>query len=212
LWTSTCAGRRRWWTRSANTWPTRGIEPASFYYEKFAGSGVVSEIGEIHVKVPESNEAFDARMALEAGAAAIVCGTLSPDQLAEYRRLADATGMHINDGQFTDAGGFREANAAFHLFPVQATGNQTLIQAHRRLQVCEYMGQVLSPTVELVGDITQDHRDIVDAFDSGDLARLLAVMAEHNEHAKSTMRAGTHRGTTHPTGRPRTPPMGCAVF
>ena len=80
--------------------------------------------------------------------------------MAEYRRLADAT------------------------------GNQTLIQAHRRLQVGEYMGQVLSPTVELVGDITQDHRDIVDAFEKGDLARLLAVMAEHNEHAKSTMQAG----------------------
>jgi benzoate/toluate 1,2-dioxygenase reductase component len=171
----------------------QGVQPASFYYEKFAGSGVVSEIGEIHVKVPESNEAFDARMALEAGAAAMVCGRLSADQLAEYRRLADATGQFIKDGQFTDAAGFREVNAAFHLFPVAATGNQTLIQAHRRLLVGEYMGQVLSPTVELAGDITQDHRDIVDTFEKGDLARLLAVMAEHNEHAKATMRAGIER-------------------
>ena len=129
----------------------QGVQPASFYYEKFAGSGVVPEIGEIHVKVPESNEAFDARMALEAGAASMVCGRLSADQLAEYRRLAEATGEFISGGQFTDAAGFREANAAFHLFPVQATGNQTLIQAHRRLQVGEYMGQVLSPTVELAG-------------------------------------------------------------
>ena len=67
------------------------------------------------------------------------------------------------------------------------------IQAHRRLLVGEYMGQVLSPTVELAGDITQDHRDIVDTFEKGDLARLLAVMAEHNEHAKATMRAGIER-------------------
>ena len=74
-----------------------------------------------------------------------------------------------------------------------ATGNQTLVQAHRRLLVGEYMGQVLSPTVELAGDITQDHRDIVDTFEKGDLARLLAVMAEHNEHAKATMRAGIER-------------------
>ena len=49
----------------------------------------------------------------------MVCGKLSSDQLAEYRRLADATGQHISDGQFTDSAGFREANAAFHLFPVQ---------------------------------------------------------------------------------------------
>jgi len=168
----------------------QGVQPASFYYEKFAGSGVVSEIGEIHVKVPESNEAFDARMALELGAAYMVAGTLSADQLAEYRKLAEATGQHIKGGQFTDAAGFREANAAFHLFPVAATGNQTLIQAHRRLLVGEYMGQVLSPSVELVGDITQDHLDIVDCFEKGDLDRLRTVMADHNEHAKSTMRAG----------------------
>ena len=90
-WTSTSAARRRWSTRCASTWPTRASQPASFYYEKFAGSGVVTEIGEIHVKVPESDEAFDARMALELGAASMVCGRLSADQLAEYRRLAEAT-------------------------------------------------------------------------------------------------------------------------
>ena len=64
----------------------QGIQPANFYYEKFSGSGVVSEIGEIHVKVPESDEAFDARMALELGAAHMVCGKLSAEQIAQYRR------------------------------------------------------------------------------------------------------------------------------
>ena len=70
----------------------QGIEPASFYYEKFSGSGVVSEIGESHVKAVDSDEAFDARMALELGAAQLVLGKLSAEQLAEYRRLAEATG------------------------------------------------------------------------------------------------------------------------
>ena len=70
----------------------QGIEPASFYYEKFSGSGVVSEIGESHVKAVDSDEAFDARMALELGAAQLVVGKLSAEQLAEYRRLAEATG------------------------------------------------------------------------------------------------------------------------
>ena len=168
----------------------QGIQPASFYYEKFAGSGVVSEIGEIHVKVPESNEAFDARMALELGAAHMVCGKLSAEQIAEYRRLAEATATHISGNRFSDSAGFREANAAFHLFPVEATGNPTLIEAHRRLMVTEYMGEVLTLSTGLVGDITQDHRDIVDAFEKGDFERLRAVMVEHNEHAKLTMKAG----------------------
>ena len=52
----------------------QGIEPASFYYEKFSGTGVVSEIGESHVKAVDSDEAFDTRMALELGAAQLVVG------------------------------------------------------------------------------------------------------------------------------------------
>ena len=59
----------------------QGITPANFYYEKFSGTGVVSEIGESHVKVVDSDEAFDARMALELGAAQLVINRLTPEQL-----------------------------------------------------------------------------------------------------------------------------------
>jgi DNA-binding GntR family transcriptional regulator len=74
----------------------------------------------------------------------MVCGKLSAEQIAQYRRLAEATATHISGNRFTDSAGFREANAAFHLFPVEATGNPTLIDAHRRLMVTEYMGEVLT--------------------------------------------------------------------
>jgi NAD(P)H-flavin reductase len=171
----------------------QGIQPASFYYEKFSGSGVVSEIGEVHVKAVDSDEAFDARMALELGAASMVCGQLSSEQLAEFRRLAEATHQHIKDGHLVDAGGFRETNAAFHLFPVEATANKTLIDAHRQLLVQEYMGQVLTPSVDLVGDIAKDHVDIVDAFERGDFEVLRRLIVEHTDHAKATMRAGIEK-------------------
>lgn len=170
-----------------------GITPASFYYEKFAGSGVVSEIGESHVKVVDSDEAFDARMALELGAAQLVIGKLSEDQLAEFRSLAEATGEHIKDGRFADAAGFRDANAKFHLFTIEATGNKTLAQAYRTLLVQEYMGQVLNPSVELVGDITQDHVNMVDAFAKNDIESLRQIIVAHNDHAKATMRAGIEK-------------------
>ena len=171
----------------------QGIEPASFYYEKFSGSGVVSEIGESHVKVVDSDQAFDARMALELGAAQLVVGRLSSEQLAEYRHLAESTGQYIKDGHFTDPAGFREANAAFHLFPIEATGNDVLVEAYRKLLVQEYMGQVLTPSVDLVGDITKDHITIVDAFESGDFEALRTIVAEHTDHAKATMRAGIEK-------------------
>ena len=77
---------------------------------------------------------------------------------------------------------------------MQATGNPTLVDAHRKLLVTEYMGEVLTLTTDLVGDITHDHREIVDAFEKGDFERLHTVMTEHNEHAKLTMKGGIEAG------------------
>lgn len=169
---------------------SQGIAPLNFYYEKFSGTGLVTETGSIHLKPGDVDEAFDARMALELGAAQLVVGHLAEEQIAEYRRLAEATEEHVGDGRFTDVAGFRETNAAFHLFPIQATGNATMIETYRRLQVQEYMSQALSPSVQLAADIAQDHRDMVDAFARGDLQAAFAAIVTHTEHAKATMHAG----------------------
>jgi benzoate/toluate 1,2-dioxygenase reductase subunit len=55
------------------------------------------------------------------------------------------------------------------------------------------MGHVLTPSVDLVGDITQDHIEIVDAFERSDFEALRRIIAEHNDHAKATMRAGIEK-------------------
>ena len=61
------------------------------------------------------------------------------------------------------------------------------------LLVQEYMSQVLKPSVEVVGDIAQDHVDIVDAFEQADFDRLRSLISEHTDHAKATMRAGIEK-------------------
>jgi benzoate/toluate 1,2-dioxygenase reductase subunit len=176
---------------AVRTWlESQGIAPLNFYFEKFSGTGLVTETGSIHLKAADVDEAFDARMALELGAAQLVVGRLSDEQTAEYRRLAEAAEAHVGDGHFTDVAGFREANAAFHLFPIEATGNSTMIETYRRLQVQEYMAQALTPSVQLAADIAQDHRDMVDAFARGDHDAARAAIVTHTEHAKATMRAG----------------------
>ena len=55
------------------------------------------------------------------------------------------------------------------------------------------MGQVLTPSVDLVGDIAKDHVDIVDAFERGDFEVLRRLIVEHTDHAKATMRAGIEK-------------------
>jgi len=167
--------------------------PANFYYEKFSGTGLVVETGEERLKPVESDEAFDARMALELGAVQLTMGRLTEEQLAEFRRLAEATAPAVADGHFTDAVAYRETNASFHDFLVERTGNATLIEAYKQLSVLEYMAQALTPDVEVIGDIVQDHHDLVAAFERGDLNAARDVVVAHTEHAKATMRAGIEK-------------------
>ncbi len=164
--------------------------PANFYYEKFSSTGLVVESGAEQLKPIESDEAFDARMALELGAVQLTLGRLTDAQLAEFHRLAEATAPAVTGGHFTDAVAYRETNAAFHSFLVEATGNATLIGAHRHLSVLDYMAQALAPGVEVIGDIVQDHRDLVAAYERGDLAAARDIVVSHTDHAKATMRAG----------------------
>jgi benzoate/toluate 1,2-dioxygenase reductase subunit len=167
--------------------------PANFYYEKFSGTGLVVETGAVKLKPVESDEAFDARMALELGAVQLTMGRLSDEQLAEFRRLAEATAPAVADGHFVDAAAYRETNAAFHSFLVDAAGNATLMETHRQLSVLDYMAQALAPGVDVIGDIVQDHRDLVDAFERGDINAARDIVVSHTEHAKATMRAGIEK-------------------
>jgi len=167
--------------------------PANFYYEKFSGSGLVVETGSVKLKPVESDEAFDARMALELGVAQLTIGKLTDEQLAEFRRLAEATAPAVAEGHLTDVAGFRETNAKFHDFLVERTGNATIIDAYKQLSVLEYMAQALSPGVDVIGDIVQDHRDLVAAFERRDLTAARDIIVAHTEHAKATMRAGIEK-------------------
>ena len=172
----------------------QGIEPASFYYEKFSGS----RRGQRDRRVARQGRRLrrGVRHADGAGAGgrpARCWASSRPSSSPSTGGWRRPPGQYIKDGHFTDPAGFREANSAFHLFPIEATGNDVLLEAYRKLLVQEYMGQVLTPSVDVVGDITQDHIEIVDAFERGDFEALRRIIAEHTDHAKATMRAGIEK-------------------
>ena len=60
------------------------------------------------------------------------------------------------------------------------------------------MAQALTPSVELAADIAQDHRDMVDAFERGDLDAARTAIVTHTDHAKATMRAGVEALASQP--------------
>jgi benzoate/toluate 1,2-dioxygenase reductase component len=173
-----------------NHFKQQGVTPQNFYYEKFTDTGMVTETGAEHLTVAASDEAFDARLALELGAASLVIGKLTADQLATYRQLAEATVPHIQNDRFTDPDAFRRTNAAFHAFLIERTGNNALRDTYQRLAIGEYMAEALRPQLAASQQITQDHLDLVVAFERTDLAAAQQILTEHAERSKETMRGG----------------------
>jgi len=47
--------------------------------------------------------------------------------------------------------------------------------------------------VDVIGDIVQDHLDLVATFERGDIAAARDLVVSHTEHAKATMRAGIEK-------------------
>lgn len=163
------------------------LNPRNFYYEKFAGTGVVVQTGEEHIAPADVDEAFDLRMALELGAAQLVMGRLSSKQLTTFRQLAEATAPSVSGCHIIDVARYIEANHAFHLFTIEATGNAQLIALYRQLTVQDYIARALTSQTELVGDVVQQHRRIVTAFELGDLNMARELIAQHTLHSKATM-------------------------
>jgi NAD(P)H-flavin reductase/ferredoxin len=172
---------------------SEGLTPRNFYYEKFAGTGLVVQTGEEHIAPVDVDEAFDLRMALELGAAQLTMGRLSSEQLIAFRQLAEATARYVSGRRFTDVPRDIDANHAFHMFTIEASGNAQLIALYRQLAVQDYIVRALSDQIEIVGDIVQQHRDIVAAFELGDLNAAREVIALHSLHSKATMSRALER-------------------
>lgn len=164
-----------------------GVKPRNFYYEKFAGAGQVVQTGEEHIAPEDVDDTFDLRLALELGAVQLTMGRLSGAQLLEFRQLADATAPFVVGKRFSDVTRYAQANHAFHLFLIEASRNAPLIALYKQLAVQDYIGRTLRNDIEIVGDIVQQHRDLVSAFEYGDMNAAREVIAQHALHSKATM-------------------------
>ena len=153
--------------------------------------GVVS--GEIHPAIKHSDAQFDARMALELGIVELTMGRLDRARLAEFRMLAESANQYIEGDRFLDPERFTAANAQFHEFLFRCTGNDSLLQAYRILEVTRVMNSVLPDARWVSEDIVPEHLEIVAAFENNDRDAARYLIRRHSEHAKSTMRAAMAR-------------------
>ena len=176
------------------------MSPSSVYYAltRLVGEGLVArdqDRGHVvrPLDVAASDDANDAKLAIELGAAELTVGRLSAEQLAELRRLAEATVPLVAGGRFTDLDAYVAANARFHGYLVAVTGIRALVDAYDRLSLPELMARALPAEVSVDTHLVDDHLALVKAYERGDLAAARRVILEHNDRAKATQRAGIER-------------------
>jgi benzoate/toluate 1,2-dioxygenase reductase subunit len=167
------------------------IKP-TFTADGYSITGDGYEIGEEHPSVHESDAIFDARRALELGAAELTIGRLTHQQLIGYRVLAEATVPYVEGDRFVDAAAYTETNAAFHDYLFTLTGNEHLLRAYQALGVKGHMEEALRTATWCHPRCAQDHLDIVEAFRDGDRERARVLITGHAERSKETTRRAMH--------------------
>jgi flavin reductase (DIM6/NTAB) family NADH-FMN oxidoreductase RutF/DNA-binding GntR family transcriptional regulator len=171
------------------------VLPATVYHAvtKLVADGLLARDPErgyvVKPVTPQTSaEAFDARCAMELGAAATTVGRVSPDRVAVLRKLMEETVPLVSEGRFVDIDAYTRHNEAFHNAIVDLADNPTLSDAYQRLGVAGLMVSLLREGSEVGQEIMDDHRAIVEAYEHGNVDEAMRVIARHNENAKETTR------------------------
>lgn len=196
---------------------TEGIEPANFYFERFApkettggdaetgapasaeqvaaegdtlsAADAVSSLqtGRLDFRKEDSFAHLDARMGLELAITELMMGRLSDEQLAQFRRLAEATVDFVDGDRVGDAEEYVRTNEEFHEYLFTISGNPTLLESYRRLDIHAQMAATFEKGTEIFSRVAQDHLDVVSAFAAQDRDRAREIIMNHARDAKGTM-------------------------
>jgi 4-nitrophenol 2-monooxygenase / 4-nitrocatechol 4-monooxygenase, reductase component len=143
--------------------------------------------------VATSNEAHDARMAIELGVAEMTVGHLDPDQLSELRRLAQATVEILDRGDPDGIAGYALANQEFHRYLVATAGVDALSVVYEQLSIADLISRALRTQDEIEGLLAREHLDLVQAYERADLDGAREIIIRHTAHAKQTQQRGIER-------------------
>ena len=171
------------------------VLPATIYHAltKLVADGLLARDPErgyvVKPVTPETSEqAFDARCAMELGVAATTVGQVPQHRVAALRQLMEQTVPLIAEGHFVDVEAYTRHNEAFHNAIVELADNPTLTDAYQRLGVAGLMVSLFREGTEAGQEIIDDHRAIVEAYERGSLIDAVEVIKQHNENAKETTR------------------------
>ena len=124
------------------------------------------------------DDGYGVRLALELHAAERTVGIVDPARLGLFRALMEESGGLMSDEAWNTA------NSAFHAFQVDLAGNVMLSHVYRELPVTLIVHVIRGSMTGSVEDLAREHRAIVEAFESGDLAAAQLAIRTHIESGK----------------------------
>jgi flavin reductase (DIM6/NTAB) family NADH-FMN oxidoreductase RutF len=138
-----------------------------------------------------ADQAFEAKLVIDLGVARLLAGRTDPWQVAELRRLAETMLPLVVDGRITDTDAYIRAGVAFHEYVITLTGNDTLLDAYRRLSIADIMARALSHPDPLRERLTRGRVRLADAYERGDLARIESIIINQHRLSRRVQHAAT---------------------
>ncbi|HTW16657.1 MAG TPA: flavin reductase [Nocardioides sp.] len=150
------------------------------------------EQGRGYVVVPfdvtDSDQAFDARSAIEVGALHLVDLPLPEATLRELGSLFTAMARFLVDDRFVDFDGYLDANDAFHRALVALAGSSALSAAFEQIGLRSVMASSFGATPGTSQRFVEVQREILLALEAGDRARAQTGVLTYAALAKQRAR------------------------
>ncbi len=144
------------------------------------------------VPEPVLYDHYAAKLAVEVGVAQQTIGRISEAQLAELRRLMEATVGQLEGKTFRDPEQWIQANNEFHEYMVSLAGSRILLDTYRRLGLPGLELRTITASTPATEELIADHQDIVRAYETEDLPLLLKTLRSHVERPRQMRDAETH--------------------
>lgn len=135
-----------------------------------------------------SDEAFEARCAIELGVIELTLGRTPKEELAGLRRKFEAMAAQLVGDRFVDFDKYLEANLDFHGTFVGLAHNAFLTSTFGRLSLKSVMTRSFGSTPVTSQEFIHVQRRLVDAFEAGDAPAARSAVREYTDLAKERVR------------------------
>ncbi len=132
------------------------------------------------VSQQDLQEIIEIRTLLEAPIMAALAKTISAEEIAKWRHLADLISEHADAGNLTD---FLEADRKFHLGLIGLHGNRRLVAMVTELRSQTRMvGLAKMTNTPELSKSGREHHEMLDLMERGESDALEVLMANHFAH------------------------------